>query len=193
MGFEAINKKQQENLSRFLSLILRHKPDVIGITLDKHGWANVKDLINGINKTQYFTMDMLEKIVKEDNKQRYSFNKGKTLIRANQGHSIQVDVELKEEMPPEFLYHGTGIKYCESIGKEGLISKSRLYVHLSKDIETAINVGNRHGEPIIYKIMAKKMHNAGYKFYKSVNNVWLVDKVPIEYLEKIMNIVEGDK
>lgn len=110
-----MTKKEQENLGKYIALILRHKPEVIGITLDEHGWANVSDLIKGINKTQHFTMGMLEKIVEEDNKQRYSFNREKTLIRANQGHSINVDVELEEMIPPDILYHGTGMKYCNSM------------------------------------------------------------------------------
>lgn len=112
-----------DKMSKYLSLILRHKPEVIGITLDEHGWANVEDLINGINKTQPFTMDMLEEIVATDDKQRYSFNKDKTLLRANQGHSIPVDVELKEMSPPEYLYHGTGKKYAASIDRLGLLPK----------------------------------------------------------------------
>ena len=181
---ELMNKKEQENLSKYLALILRHKPEVIGITLDEHGWANVKDLINGINKTQHFTMGMLEKIVEEDSKQRYSFNREKTLIRANQGHSIPVDVELKECAPPDILFHGTGSKYCKSIDRDGLKPKSRLYVHLSEDIDTAINVGSRHGDPMIYKVKAKEMYDAGYKFYLSVNGIWLTKEVPIIYLEK---------
>lgn len=180
-----MTKKEQENLSKYLALILRHKPEVIGITLDEHGWANVRELINGINKTQHFTMGMLEKIVAEDSKQRYSFNKEKTLIRANQGHSIQVDVELKECTPPDILFHGTGTKYCKSIDREGLIPKSRLYVHLSEDIDTALSVGGRHGDPVIYKVLAGDMYAAGHKFHKSVNGVWLVKDVPVEFLEKI--------
>lgn len=176
--------KDMIKLSRYLSLILRHKPETIGITLDKHGWANVRELIKGINKTQHFTMNMLEKIVEEDEKQRYSFNREKTLIRANQGHSIDVDVELKEVEPPDYLFHGTGIKYCSSIDKEGLISKSRLYVHLSKDLTTAINVGSRHGEPIVYLIDSKTMYKDGYKFYLSENGVWLTKNVPLKYLCK---------
>lgn len=127
-------------------------------------------------------MGMLEKIVKEDSKQRYSFNGEKTLIRANQGHSIDVDVELEECIPPGILYHGTGIKYCNSINKEGLISKNRVYVHLSKDVETAINVGSRHGEPFVYKIKAKEMYNDGYRFFLSKNGVWLTKEVPAMYL-----------
>ena len=178
-----MNRKEQENLGKYIALILRHKPEVIGITLDDHGWANVQELIKGINKTHSFTMGMLEKIVEEDNKNRYSFNKEKTLIRANQGHSVNVDVGLTETVPPEILYHGTGIKYRNSIDRGGLISKSRLYVHLSKDIDTAIDVGIRHGESIIYKIKAKEMYKDGYKFYLSSNGVWLTKEVPIKYME----------
>ena len=124
--------------SKFLSLILRHKPETIGIKLDEHGWADVSELISGISKTRPFDMKMLEEIVRTDNKQRYSFNENKTLIRANQGHSIPVDVELEKKTPSEFLYHGTGEKFVSSIDKEGLLSKSRLYVHLSKDTDTAV-------------------------------------------------------
>ena len=115
--------------SKFISLILRHKPEAIGITLDEHGWANVNELIAGISKTQPIDMSMLEQIVSEDEKQRYSFNEDKTLIRANQGHSIPVDVELEEKEPPEVLYHGTGEKYVESIDCTGLEPRQRLYVH----------------------------------------------------------------
>ena len=170
--------------SKFISLILRHKPETIGITLDEHGWADVSELIEGINKTTPFNMQMLEEIVSTDNKQRYSFNDDKTLIRANQGHSIPVDVELKKTVPPEVLYHGTGEKYVTSIDKEGLIPKSRLYVHLSKDEETALNVGKRHGKPVVYKVNAKRMAEDGYEFFLSVNGVWLTKAVPKEYLSR---------
>ena len=119
--------------SKYISLILRHKPEVIGISLDEHGWANVDELIDGVSKTHPINMDILEQIVAEDEKQRYSFNEDKTLIRANQGHSIPVDVELEEKEPPEILFHGTGEKYVDSINESGLIPKSRLYVHLSSN------------------------------------------------------------
>lgn len=115
-------------------MILRHKPETIGIKLDKHGWAHVDELIAGIAKTRPFDMEMLEEIVRMDSKQRYSFNEDKTLIRANQGHSIPVDVELEKKIPPDILWHGTGEKYVESINQMGLIPKARLYVHLSKDL-----------------------------------------------------------
>ena len=171
--------------SKFLSLILRHKPETIGIKLDEHGWADVSELISGISKTRPFDMKMLEEIVRTDNKQRYSFNENKTLIRANQGHSIPVDVELEKKTPPEFLYHGTGEKFVSSIDKEGLLSKSRLYVHLSKDTETAVKVGSRHGKPVVYRVAAGKQADEGYEFFFSVNGVWLVKDVPAEYLSKL--------
>lgn len=171
-------------LSRFLSLILRHKPEIIGIELDEHGWAEVAALIEGVNKKHTINMDILEEIVRTDDKQRYSFNEDRTLIRANQGHSILVDVELPITKPPKELWHGTAEKYVVSIEKNGLISKSRLYVHLSVDIETAVKVGGRHGKPIVYKIDAEQMDKDGYTFYLSVNGVWLTKTVPVQYLQK---------
>lgn len=172
------------DISRFMSLILRHKPETIGISIDEHGWANVDELIEGIAKTREFNMDILEEVVKTDNKQRYSFNEDKTLIRANQGHSIPVDVELDEVEPPAELWHGTGEKYVESIEKMGLIPKSRLYVHLSKDSDTATNVGRRHGKPVLYTVKTGDMFKDGYKFFLSKNGVWLTKEVPVKYLEK---------
>ena len=171
--------------SKYISLILRHKPETIGITLDEHGWANVDELISGIAKTHEMNMNILEEIVSTDEKQRYSFNDDKTKIRANQGHSIQVDVEPEEIKPPEILWHGTGEKFTGSIDEQGLIPKSRLYVHLSKDEETAFKVGTRHGKPVLYIVKAKEMFKDGYKFYLSKNGVWLTKEVPVKYLEKL--------
>lgn len=171
-------------MSRFLSLVLRHKPEEIGITLDEHGWANVKDLINGIDKKYQFNMEMLKEIVATDEKQRYSFNADKTLIRANQGHSVPVDVELEEVEPPEYLWHGTAHKYVHGINSMGLIPKSRLYVHLSLEVETATSVGKRHGDVALYRVDALKMYQDGYKFYLSKNGVWLTKSVPVAYLRQ---------
>ena len=171
--------------SKYISLILRHKPEVIGIELDKHGWAKVNELIDGVSKTHPLDMELLEKIVEEDDKQRYSFNEDKTLIRANQGHSIPVDVELKKKTPPNVLWHGTGVKFTDSIDREGLKSKSRLYVHLSPDPETAKIVGARHGKPIIYQIDAGSMDKDNYEFFISENGVWLTKEVPVRYLHKL--------
>ena len=172
-----------EKLSIFISLILRHKPEEIGITLDDFGWAKVEDLINGINKSgRQVDMNVLEEIVKTDSKQRYSFNEGKTKIRANQGHSIPVKLELKELEPPNTLYHGTATKYIEGIKSQGIKSMSRQYVHLSKDFETAKQVGSRHGKPVILIINAKRMYEDGIKFYLSENGVWLTEYIDPKYI-----------
>ena len=127
------NDKQIRSISKFLSLILRHRPESIGISLDEHGWADVQELIEGINRSGGHALDqeLLETIVRTDEKGRYSFNEDHTLIRANQGHSVLVDVELQEKTPPDILWHGTGEKFVSSIDIQGLISKGRLYVHLS--------------------------------------------------------------
>ena len=130
-------------------------------------------------------MELLEEIVRTDEKQRYSFNEDHTLIRANQGHSIPVDVELEEKIPPDILWHGTGEKYVSSIDAQGLIPKSRLYVHLSSDLETARKVGSRHGKPIIYEIDCRGMAEDGYHFFLSANHVWLTKEVPVRYLKKL--------
>lgn len=170
---------------RFISKILRHKPEIIGITLDEHGWANVDELIAGVNRTLPMDMETLEEIVRTNNKQRYSFNEDKTLIRANQGHSVPVDVELTQAEPPEILYHGTAERFTAAIDAEGLRPMSRLYVHLSKDAETAANVGSRHGKPVVYEVMAGEMHRRGVIFFLSVNGVWLTKEVPEEFLRRI--------
>lgn len=170
--------------SKFISLILRHKPEVIGISLDEHGWANVDELIAGVSKTRPLNMEILEEIVRTDEKQRYSFNADKTLIRANQGHSIPVDVELTELQPPAILYHGTAEKYVPSIEALGLLHQSRLYVHMTDDYGTAIKVGRRHGKPVVFQIDSQSMVNDGFKFFLSANNVWLTKRVPAKYLCK---------
>lgn len=170
------------SLSRFLSLILRHKPETVGISLDSQGWTNVEELITAINKQQPFTQEVLEEIVATDSKQRYTFNEDKTLIRANQGHSVPVDLGLTPVTPPDYLYHGTAEKYISSIEEQGLLPKSRQYVHLSIDLTTAKQVGARHGDPVVISIAAKQMHEDGYQFYLSKNNVWLTERVPAKYL-----------
>lgn len=170
-----------KSTGKFLSLILRHKPEAAGITMDEHGWVKTDELI----KKLPLTMEALEEIVAADGKQRFSFNADKTLIRANQGHSIDVDVELKEAVPLKTLYHGTAEKYLESIEKCGLIPKSRLYVHLSQDTETAIQVGSRHGKPVVYAVDTEKMAADGFKFYLSANKVWLTKSVPFIYLKRL--------
>jgi putative RNA 2'-phosphotransferase len=182
---EEVRNMSMRNTSKYISLILRHKPEVIGITLDEHGWADVNDLIRGVSQTHPLDFEILKEIVRTDEKQRYSFNADQTKIRANQGHSVPVDVELQEKEPPEQLFHGTGEKYVSSIEKQGLIPGSRLYVHLSADRETARKVGSRHGRPVIYMILAGEMHRDGYRFFQSVNGVWLTKAVPVKYMHQM--------
>lgn len=174
-----------EKISKYLSLILRHKPEEIGITLDKYGYAKTSELVRGIKrKYPEFNKDILREIVETDEKQRYKFKDYENLIRANQGHSIPVDLELEEMEPPKILYHGTSDKYKEAIEKGGLIAKSRQYVHLSNNTFTAHNVGLRHGgKTIIYIVAAQAMYNNGFKFYVSENGVWLTDHVPSIYIK----------
>ncbi len=175
-----------DKLSVFISLVLRHKPEAAGITLDEHGWARVDELLAGIHQTgRRIDRDILEEIVRTDSKSRYSFSQDKTLIRANQGHSIPVDVELKEREPPEFLYHGTAERFLDGIMREGLKPMSRLYVHLSRDGETARKVGSRHGRPVILRIASGNMHRDGGKFYLSENGVWLTKRVDREYIRRL--------
>lgn len=177
---------KKDKLSIFISLVLRHQPEAAGIQLDEHGWASVDELIVGINSTgRRIDIESLEDIVTTDEKRRYSFKGDRSLIRANQGHSVPVDVELHEQEPPEFLYHGTADRFIENILVEGLKPMSRLYVHLSKDIETAIRVGKRHGRPIILKVHSGKMFRAENKFYLSENCVWLTKSVATEYFSII--------
>lgn len=172
-------------ISKYLSLILRHKPHVIDITLDKNGWADVDKLIAGVSKKYEFNMEILEDIVATDSKGRYIFNADKTKIRASQGHSVSVDVELNEWIPRSVLFHGTGIKSVEKIEIEGLRKMSRLYVHMTNDFEMAVNTGMRHGTPVVYEINTARMHLDGYKFYVSANGVYLTEEVPAKYLTRV--------
>lgn len=175
---------KNNKLSVFISLILRHRPEVINISLDKYGYANVDELIKGVNNSgKKLTREILEDIVETDNKNRYSFNEDKTKIRANQGHSINVDVGLKMAIPPEILYHGTAEKSLDYILLDGIKKMNRLYVHLSDNLETAKKVGSRHGKPVVLIIDAKRMVEDGYNFYLSDNKVWLTDFVPKKYIK----------
>ncbi len=175
-------------LSKFLSLILRHKPEAIGIELDSHGWADIESLLAGINATgRQVNQKILEEIVATDAKQRYSFNADKTAIRANQGHSLPIDLELQVQNPPGRLFHGTAIRFWKSIQAEGLNPMGRQYVHLSKDPGTAAKVGQRHGSPIILQVDSSSMHQDGHPFYLSQNGIWLTPKVPANYIKLLEN------
>ena len=170
-------------VSKFISLLLRHHPEVLHLNMDEHGWVSVTDLVEGINQGQPFTLEDLQTIVAADKKQRYSFNEDGSKIRANQGHSVDVDLELEPTCPPDMLYHGSATRFQASIQQQGLLPQSRLYVHLSRDIETAKDVGKRHGKVIVYSINTKQMVQDGYLFYLSKNKVWLTKAVPTKYLE----------
>ena len=171
------------NISKFISLVLRHKPQEANLVLDKYGYAKVTELVAGVKKKYpEFNKEALIEIVETDEKQRYSFKDNGKLIRANQGHSFPVDLGLEAQQPPLLLFHGTSTKYLDSIMKQGIISKSRQYVHLSKDVDTAHTVGLRHGAgTVILIVSAEQMWKDGYKFFLSDNGVWLVDEVPTKY------------
>lgn len=161
--------------SKKLSYLLRHDKSY---AFDEHGWREVSDLVGNHG----FTMEELREIVATNNKQRYEFSEDMTRIRARQGHSIQVDVELEEAIPPDVLYHGTAKDFVDSIMMQGILKGKRLYVHLSTTIEAATKVGERHGEPAVLAIDAKRMHEDGIKFFLSRNGVWLTEFVDAKYI-----------
>ena len=168
--------------SKFLSLVLRHKPEEIGLQLDENGWANVQELIEKANKKNVaLSIELVEEIVEKNDKKRFSFNEDHSRIRAVQGHSIEVDLQLEEKVPPVFLYHGTAVKSLQNIRSEGLKKMNRQHVHLSSTEEQARKVGMRHGKPVVLLIESLKMHTC-LKFFLSQNNVWLTDHVPIQYI-----------
>jgi putative RNA 2'-phosphotransferase len=170
--------------SKFLSLVLRHKPDAIGLRLDAQGWADVEELIACANRNgNKLTMDLLLEIVATSDKKRFSFNADESRIRANQGHSIEVDLRLQPTTPPDVLYHGTATRNIESIREQGLIRGRRHHVHLSLEQETARKVGMRYGVPVILVVDAARMHAEGFVFFVSENGVWLTEHVPTQFIE----------
>lgn len=173
-------------ISKYLSKHLRHQPESIGLELMPGGWIDVEQLLAACEKYGFpITRQELEEVVASSDKKRFSFDATGSLIRANQGHSTEIDLQLEPKIPPDILYHGTGHKAVESILQTGLSRMSRHHVHLSSDIDTAKMVGTRHGKPIVFAVHAGTMHQAGYIFYCSDNGVWLVDCVPPEYLYMI--------
>lgn len=170
--------------SKFLSLVLRHQPDKIGLVLDGSGWANVEELLErAAEHGRSLTREILEQIVAENDKQRFILSDDGRRIRANQGHSVKIDLALMPVEPPATLYHGTATRFIESIRATGLNSGSRQHVHLSADEVTATKVGQRHGKPVILLIQAVAMHAAGHAFYLSANGVWLTGRVPVEFID----------
>ena len=178
--YDKMGKLNLERKSKTLSYLLRHNPE--DLYMDSNGWVSVDDILKKLN----MTIDDLKEVVKNNDKKRFGFNEDITKIRANQGHSISVDVELKEVEPPKFLYHGTSPSYVKEIIKSGGLSKmKRQHVHLSADKDTAHNVGKRHSkylDPAIFIVRSYDMYKDGYKFFLSENNVWLTEYVPKKYI-----------
>lgn len=178
-----ISDKQLTQISKFLSLVLRHQPETIGIQLDPNGWTSVAELIEKANKYGVaFDRDVLNQIVETNSKKRFAFNDVFDKIRASQGHSVEIELGYTNQKPPEILFHGTGEKSVRLILDTGIEKRNRQHVHLSSDIETAIKVGQRHGKPFVFKVLAEQMYNDNFEFFISDNGVWLTDRVPTKYL-----------
>ena len=183
-----MNNSRLVKISKYLSKHLRHQPERIGIKLAPGGWVAVDELIAACKKHSFpINRIELDEVVASNDKKRFSFDATGTLIRANQGHSVEVDLQLEPAIPPDVLYHGTGHGAVEAILREGLCKMSRHHVHLSKDFATAKAVGARHGRPVVFTVDAAAMHEAGYTFYCSENGVWLVAGVPPKYLQFVIN------
>jgi RNA:NAD 2'-phosphotransferase (TPT1/KptA family)/predicted DNA-binding transcriptional regulator YafY len=181
---ETMKEKDITSVSKFLSLVLRHQPQLIGIELDEQGWINVDELLKQANAHgKELTMELLNDVVETNSKKRFAFDEGRQKIRASQGHSVEVELGYQPQTPPEILYHGTGEKSVSSIENGGLEKRSRQHVHLSRDMETAVQVGSRHGKPVVFNVLAGEMYKNGYKFYLSENKVWLTDSVPNQFLK----------
>jgi putative RNA 2'-phosphotransferase len=169
--------------SKFLSLVLRHRPDRIGLSLDAAGWADIEELIRLSQAHRPLTYDVIQTVVAGSDKQRFAISEDGLRIRANQGHSIAVDLALEVVAPPGRLYHGTATRFLEAIRREGLLRRDRHHVHLSADIDTARRVGARHGKPVVLIIHATEMAAAGHAFRCSANEVWLADAVPVDFID----------
>lgn len=175
---------ERKKKSKFLSLILRHRPEVIGLSLDENGWASVEELLGKTTRGHIqLTFEEVKEVVDTNDKKRFAFSDDFTMIRANQGHSLKVDLKLEEKTPPGLLYHGTAVQNLDSIKAQGLVKGQRHHVHLSADKETAVKVGGRHGKPVVLTIAAMNMYQSGVKFYQSENGVWLTDQVAVQFIE----------
>ncbi|OOE77140.1 RNA 2'-phosphotransferase [Salinivibrio sp. ML290] len=179
--------KQLNRISKFLSLILRHNPEAIGIKLDSNGWANIEEIITKTNKIRHnefrtLHSSLIKEVVRKNDKKRFSVSTDEKYIRANQGHSLHVDLQLQPTSPPEVLYHGTASRFLTSITKHGLKPQQRQHVHLSTDVDAAIAVGQRYGKPIVLRVKAQLMSKQGFEFYQAKNNVWLTNSVPEKFI-----------
>lgn len=180
----SMDTKQLNESSKFLSYVLRHEPQAIGLRLDGEGWADIESLIGCAAKDgRALDISIIQAVVSSSDKKRFSISDDGLRIRAVQGHSTaSVNLQHIEKEPPEFLYHGTATRFLESIRQQGLIAGSRHHVHLSQDIPTAIAVGQRYGKPVVLKIEALRMHQQGFKFFQAENGVWLTSDVPSKFL-----------
>lgn len=171
--------------SKFLSLVLRHQPEVIGLELDGEGWADVAELVRLANASgRSLSVELVREVVADNDKQRFKLSDDGRRIRASQGHSIEVELGLPPALPPAVLYHGTAERNLESILRSGLDKRERQHVHLSHEVATAVKVGERYGRPVVLLVDAAAMHAAGHAFFVSANGVWLTDHVPPEFLRR---------
>lgn len=179
-----MDSKSLKTISKYLSLHLRHQPEAIGLTLQPGGWVNIHDLLSATaqHSDLVLTRNLLQTVVTRNDKQRFSISPDGQRIRANQGHSIPIDLQLAPQAPPERLYHGTAEPAVPAILTEGLKKMARHHVHLSANPETAKTVGSRHGRPVVFEVAATTMHHDGFTFHCSANGVWLTDYVPAKYL-----------
>ncbi len=184
MAAKKRRRRRKQSTSRFLSYVLRHNPDAIGLSLDRQGWAEVDELLERAQAAGVpLDRATLLRVVAENDKQRFALSPDGRRIRARQGHSIPVDLGLTPVQPPEFLYHGTARRNLPSIRRQGLLRGKRHHVHLSPDEATALQVGRRYGEPVVLRIRAGEMHRDGHRFYLTENRVWLTEHVPPGYID----------
>lgn len=178
--------KNLKRQSKLLSLILRHDPAKAGLELGEGGWVRVDDLLKGIaNMGRGMSRARLEEVVAENDKKRFTLSDDGEMIRAAQGHSVEIALNLQPKLPPPSLYHGTATRFLEAILEDGLKPMSRQHVHLSQDVETAVKVGSRHGKPVVLIIDTRAMRSRGMEFYQADNGVWLTNAVSPEYFERM--------
>lgn len=176
--------KNLVSVSKFLSLVLRHQPDVIGLSLSSSGWVSVDALLEAAARYgNPLSRELLDEVVFSNDKQRFAFSDDGLSIRANQGHSVSVDLELASKTPPDVLYHGTATRFLPTILEQGLRPMQRHHVHLSANLDVAQRVGGRHGKPVVLKVSANQMHRDGVLFFQSANGVWLTNEVAAKYLQ----------